>query len=106
MAGETSHRMAGAGQRRGISLRLQHRRGLRQGRQGGRGRARESGGEDEALLMPSPRIPIPFVAMLAVAVVALAAGCRALDADTDRDKAKNAGGNGSMYREPYGARNR
>ena len=48
--------------------------------------------------MPAPRIPISFATMLALAVIAFVAGCRALDADKDRDKAKNAGGNGSMYR--------
>ena len=54
--------------------------------------------------MPSLRIPVSFVTLLAV--VALAAGCRALDTEADRDKAKNAGGNGSMYRDPGGARSR
>ncbi|HYR00491.1 MAG TPA: hypothetical protein VET86_10640 [Casimicrobiaceae bacterium] len=44
--------------------------------------------------------------VLVLALLALAAGCRALDAGADRDKAKNAGGNGTMYRESSGARSR
>jgi len=46
--------------------------------------------------------PVAFVTMLAI--VAMAAGCRALDVDKERDKDKNAGGNGSMYREAGGSR--
>ncbi len=53
--------------------------------------------------MPSLRMPISYLTMLALAA-ALASGCRALDPDKERDKAKNAGGNGSMYREPGGTR--
>jgi hypothetical protein len=44
--------------------------------------------------------------MLVLALLAVVAGCRALDADADRDKARNAGGNGTMYREAGGARSR
>ncbi len=39
-----------------------------------------------------------------LALMALVAGCRALDIDKERDKDRNAGGNGSMYREAGGSR--
>jgi hypothetical protein len=53
--------------------------------------------------MPTLRIPALLTTMLALAILTLA-GCRALDPDKERDKDRNAGGNGSMYRESVAPR--
>jgi hypothetical protein len=57
--------------------------------------------------MASPQKPLPLTpltTMLTLVLVALTAGCRALDADKEHDRDRNAGGNGSMYREPVAPR--